>query len=295
MTAATQDIKTDKLGTPELATPPLYSLPVAANTILYGGTMVAADTNGRAVPATTSAALMLVGLCDRQVNNLTTNAPFGAAGAQDVQLRTGVFYFANDGTVAASMVGQPVFALDDNTVTTNPTKAGVTYWLPFAGTIEPPAVGDFGFSPTDATKIPVYVAFPAASGLTLHATIDVPLATIQAETSATPFNIGPALPANAVIVASDINVIVALSGGGETGTIAQVQATSETAGNLLGGSSGLQVTSGSPAGIHAATGLNPYGKRGGQQLQMTLTATGGTLAGLTAGHLAVDIYYTILQ
>ena len=293
MTAATQDIKTDKLGTEELPPPPLLALPCAANVQIFGGTFAASDANGRAVPCTSVSALMLWGRVERQVNNLTSNSPFGAAGAQNVLVRPGTYYFANDGSVVTvAMISQPVFALDDNTVTTNPTKAGVTYWLPFAGLIEPPGVGDFGFSPTDATKVPVYVGFPSCTGITLHAVIPVSLATIQAQTSGTAFNLGPALPANANILSYDINVVTPLTGGGETGTTATVQNTGETAGALI---ASTQVTSGSPTGRHLSAGSNPYAMRGGQQLQMTLTATGGTLAGLTAGSLTVDIFYTIEQ
>lgn len=295
MTAATKDVPSPKVGTEDTPPPALLALPCASNVLIYGGTFAASDSSGNAVPCTSSAALMLWGRVERQVNNLNTNTPYGAAGAQNVTVRPGPYYFASDGSVTAAMVGQPVFALDDNTATTNPTVAGATYWLPFAGIVVPPGVGEAGTSLPINTKIPVYVGYPSCTGMVLHATIDVPLATIQAQTSGTAFNLGPALPANAVIVASDINVITALSGGGETGTIAQVQNTSETAGALLGGNSGLQVTSGTPDGIHAATGSDPFGKRGGEQLQMTLTATGGTLAGLTAGHLAVDLYYSILQ
>src|ERR1700759_3987282 len=121
MTAAIQDIKTDKLGSIETPPPPLLRLSGAAKVQIFAGTFAASDVNGRAVPCTSSAALMLWGLVDKQVNNLTTNSPYGAADAQTVQVRPGPFYFANDGSIITkAMMGQPVFALDDNTVTTNP-------------------------------------------------------------------------------------------------------------------------------------------------------------------------------
>lgn len=290
MTALTQDIKTDKVGVPAVPPPALLALPVEANTILYGGGMVASNSSGRAVPPTSSSALMLWGACDRQVNNLSTNTPFGAAGAQNVQIRTGVFYFANDGTVSASMIGQPVYALDDETVTTNPAKTGVTYWLPFAGVIMPPGVGDFGFTPTDSTKIPVYVGFPACTGMLLHATIDIPLATIQAKTSGTAFNIGPALPSNARLVRSDVNVVATVTGGSISAVTSTIQNTGETAGAIQASHSVFTAT-----GTFDNIGSNPQPDRGGQQLQMTLTATGDTLANATTGHLQVNLYYTILQ
>lgn len=297
MTAAIQDIKTDKVGDENTPPPPLLALPCAANVQIFAGTFAANDTNGRAVPATSAAALFLWGRVERQVNNLTSNSPFGAAGAQNVVVKPGAYYFSSDGTVTTAMIGQPVYALDDNTVTTNPTKTGVTYWLPFAGTVMPPGVGDFGFLPTDSTKIPVWVGYPAPTGDVLHATIDVPLTAINAATSGTAFNIGPALPSNAVIVSSDINLIQVIAGGSVgTSVVAKVQNNAgETAGSLLGGAGGLNVFTGATLGLYAATGSNPYAKRGGQQLQMTITAGAGTLASATTGHLAVDLYYTIAQ
>lgn len=127
-----------------------------------------------------------------------------------------------------------------------------------------------------------------------HLTIDVPLATIQAQATTVAFNIGAALPSPCVIVAADINVIADING--VTGScVAKVQNTGETAGALLGGSSGLNVFTGAPTGVQPAPGTNSnFTGRGGQQLQMTLVAGGGSFASATTGHLAVDIYYAVL-
>lgn len=298
MTAATKDVTaTRKLGADNVPQPALYGLPVAANVEIFAGTFGASNASGQAVPATSAAAIMLWGRVERQVNNLTSNAPYGAAGAQNVLIKSGAYYFSSDGSVTAGMMGQPVFALDDNTVTTNPTVSTATYWLPFAGIVVPPGEGDFGFS-ADPTKIPVYVGDPGPSGTVLHATIDVPLATIAAQTSGTAFNIGPGvLPANAAIVASDINVVQLIAGGSiATHVYVQVQNSSgDSAGALLGGSTGLNVFTGQSTGLQVATGSNPYAQRGGQQLQMTITTGSGALSGATAGHLQVNLFYTILQ
>lgn len=297
MTAASADIKTDKLGTEDTPPPQLLGLPVAANVQIFAGTFAASDTNGRAVPCTSASALMLWGRVERQVNNLTSNSPFGAAGAQNVTIRPGPYYFSSDGSVTAGMVGQPVFALDDNTVTTNPTKAGTTYWLPFAGVVMPPGVGDFGFSPTDATKIPVWVGAPAPTSMVLHANIPVSLATIQAGASGTAFNIGPVLPGNARVLATGINVATPLSGGGATAVTASLATSADAAfptnpkGTLIAATT---VFTGAFTPI-AVPGSNPYQSRGGQQLQMTITVTTGTQPGLTAGVLSVDVFYTIEQ
>jgi hypothetical protein len=119
-------------------------------------------------------------------------------------------------------------------------------------------------------------------------TMDVPLATLKAKTSTTAFNIGSPLPANARLFAVDINVIQALTGTGPlTAATATVQNTGETAGALIASQDIFTAT-----GVFSPAGSNPdFTSRGGQQLQMTVTTTGGTMAALTAGHVAVDAYY----
>lgn len=131
MSALTQDRKTDKLGTDDGALPLLLSFPVEAATTIYGGAMVAINAAGNAVPASSSAAQRLLGRCERQVVNS------GAAGASNVLVRQGVFFY-NNGTgadaITAANAFQYCYASDDNTVTLtdgNGTRplAGVIYGL----------------------------------------------------------------------------------------------------------------------------------------------------------------------
>lgn len=126
-------------------------------------------------------------------------------------------------------------------------------------------------------------------GMMQHVLIDVPLATIQAGTSGVAFNVGAALPANCRLVDSDINVLTPLSGGGATAVTASLQGGTDAAGSLLAATT---VFTGAAA-INGQIGSNPYPSRGGQQLKMTITVTTGTQAGLTAGHLSIDIFYFI--
>jgi hypothetical protein len=290
MTAATQDIKTDKVGTEETPPPPLLALPVEANVQIFGGTFAASNSSGRAVPATSAAALFLWGRVERQINNLSSNPPYGAAAAQSVTIRPGPYYFSSDGSVTAASVGTLVYALDDNTVTSNPTKTGVTYWLPFAGVVVPPALGDFGFSPTDATKVPVWVGYPWVAGVVMHATLSIPLATIQAATSGTAFNIGPVMPANARLIDAQVNVITAVSGGAISAATLSVSGGADAVTSIVGATN---VFTAAPT-PGAAVGTNPYPGRGGQQLKATLTTTGGAPSTATAGNLSVDVFYTIV-
>lgn len=77
-------------------------LPLAASTKIFQGTLVAKDANGRAVPASDTAGLRVVGLAEETVDNSS-----GSAGALSINVRLGVFKFANsaDNAVTAAMIG----------------------------------------------------------------------------------------------------------------------------------------------------------------------------------------------
>lgn len=133
MTAATQDIKSDKLGTEEIPDPALLPLLAEANVLIFGGTMVGTDAAGFAVPASDPRCIIVWGRAERQVNNLSSNAPFGAQGAQGVTVRKGPFYQNQDGSISQVNLGMNCYAVDDNTVSLS--DGGGT--RPFAGVIQP--------------------------------------------------------------------------------------------------------------------------------------------------------------
>src|SRR5437762_9645656 len=69
-------------------------------------------------------------------------------------------------------------------------------------------------SAADKTKLDTYASTPGTNqGELQHVTVDIPLATIQAKTSGTAFNVGSALPTNAVLRSCEVNVIQVLAGG----------------------------------------------------------------------------------
>jgi hypothetical protein len=288
MTATIQDLITDKLGTEDQPFPVALSLPIEANKIIYAGTPVASNAAGNAVDAGDAGAIFVWGRAERQVNNLTTNAPYGAAGSQMVRVLQGVFYYAQDGSISQANVGQPCFFVDNATVSLN--AGGTTAVRPFAGVIVPPGVGESGLYLATNTKVPVFLGEPSCIGMELRYTVAIPLATIQTYTSGTAFNVGVPLPTNARLDAAEINVLTPLSGGGATAVTAALSGGTDTAGSIITATS---VFTGAQAVI-ATPGSNPYAARSGQQIKMVLTDTGGTLAGLTAGSLSVDIFYSIV-
>lgn len=276
MSALTQDRKTDQVD-PNSVIPQLLSFPAEASTKIYGGAMVATNAAGNAVPASASTALKLWGRCERQTDNSS-----GGAGALQVPVRPGCFYYASGTSadaIAAANVGQACYSIDDNTVGLT-DGAGTR---PYAGVIV--GVRSDG-------QVAVLVGQPGAyapvgqQGAVQHVQIDIPLATIIAQTSGTAFNIGAALPANARLLAAEVDVVATVTGGTLSAVTSTIQNTGETAGAIQASHSVFAAT-----GFFNTAGSNPYASRGTQQLQMTLTATGDTLAHATTGHLQVNLFY----
>lgn len=93
--------------------------PVAANSKIYSGSMVCANTDGYAVAAADSVGFKFLGVALEQVDNAE-----GAAGAKVVRLRrTGVFEF-DAVSITQAMVGTSMYVSDDHTID---DSAGPTY------------------------------------------------------------------------------------------------------------------------------------------------------------------------
>ncbi len=113
MAAATSEIDTPtRTGT-------FVYLPLAAATLIYAGTLVARDAAGRAVPASDTAGLRVVGRAAQTVDNST-----GSAGDLSINIEPGVFKYANSATnaVDADDVGKLAVVEDDNTVAETSTS-----------------------------------------------------------------------------------------------------------------------------------------------------------------------------
>ena len=88
------------------------ALKVAASTTIYKGALVAVNTSGYAVPAAATVGFRVVGIAQRKVDNAS-----GSNGDKEVQVVTGVFYFANDSdAIAQADVGRVCYVQDDQTV-----------------------------------------------------------------------------------------------------------------------------------------------------------------------------------
>lgn len=95
-----------------------FSLPVAAGAKIYAGAMVAIITSstsvGYAKQGVTATTLRGVGVCQETIDNTS-----GADGAVNVNVRRGVFRFANSPAgdlIALKDIGSTCYIVDDQTV-----------------------------------------------------------------------------------------------------------------------------------------------------------------------------------
>jgi hypothetical protein len=85
--------------------------PVAANSKIYAGSLVCANTSGYAVPAADTAGLRFLGVALEQTDNTG-----GANGAKSVRLRrSGAFEF-DAASITQAMVGTAMYVVDDHTI-----------------------------------------------------------------------------------------------------------------------------------------------------------------------------------
>lgn len=108
MTALTKDRDTREKGKT------IYSLGVAANVKILAGSLVALNAAGYAVPGSTATTLKGFGRAEETVDNTG-----GAAGAVNVNVKKGVFQFANSAStdeITIAEVKTDCYIVDDQTV-----------------------------------------------------------------------------------------------------------------------------------------------------------------------------------
>ncbi len=111
------------------------SVPVAAGVVVYAGALVVLNSaTGYAQPGSTALGLVALGRAESQVDN--TN---GAAGAQSVRVRRGVFLWTNSPAgadlIAETNIGAPCYIVDDNTVALTSAEVAGAPTRSVAGTI----------------------------------------------------------------------------------------------------------------------------------------------------------------
>jgi hypothetical protein len=115
MASLTASRSVSRKGAEATATPPVVTLLLKANSIVFKGGLVATDNTGYVISGSAIGAtgLKIWGIASKDVNNTG-----GANGALTVDVVKGVYPFANLGgdPVAQADVGNTVFADDDQTI-----------------------------------------------------------------------------------------------------------------------------------------------------------------------------------
>jgi len=121
-----------------------FAIGLAANAVIYKGSLVAINQAGNLVPASADASLHVVGMSDDEKDNTG-----GSAGDLSIAPRRGVYYLANSSSTDAvtdADIGRPCFVVDDNTVART-SNGGAR---PIAGIVE--GVDGFGVAVSVGVK-----------------------------------------------------------------------------------------------------------------------------------------------
>lgn len=262
--------------------PPIYGpIGVAANLLLYGGGMVGTDAAGNLVKADAATATVVVGVSRRNYFNRTTDPSGGAAGAVQAEVLAGVFpmFISTDGgAITNAQRWQDVYVVDDQTISLSPVGTAGANRLPAGYLVTVDSLG----GPTNGLAW-VQIGEPNPSAAPKHIAINLTLAQIQAQTANTPFVIWTA-PLNFWLQSASVTNTQTFAGGGIGTVSASLAGGADAVGTIL--APNLVTTLGNAA---ASAGTNPYLKRGGQAIKLNLTVSAGTLAGLTAGTLTIDL------
>lgn len=121
-----------------------FAIGLAANAVIYKGSLVAINQAGNLVPASADASLHVVGVSDDEKDNTG-----GSAGDLSIAPRRGTYYLANSSSTDAvtdADIGRPCYVVDDNTVART-SNGGAR---PLAGTVE--GVDGFGVAVSVGTQ-----------------------------------------------------------------------------------------------------------------------------------------------
>ena len=88
-----------------------FNHPAAANAVIHAGALVVLNASGDAAPGSTATGLTPAGRAEEAVDNTG-----GAAGDKTVQVRKGVFRYANDGSISRANIGGTAYIVDDQTL-----------------------------------------------------------------------------------------------------------------------------------------------------------------------------------
>ena len=280
-----------RFGDPDVVFPAVLGpFGVAANTLIYGGAMVATDGNGNInncdfVGAGVTNPVQIVGVARKTYYNRTTDPSGGAAAAvNNAEVLQGAFPFfisTDGGAITNASRWQTVYAVDNQTVSLAANTALGQARLPAGYLVQ---VDNLGGAYNGMAWVQMGELNPYAGINRLSVVLST--AAIQAQTSGTAFTI-MTLPPNAYLLGAEVVNLVAF--GTITTLTASLAGGSDAAGSILAAGTVFAL-----GATNAAPGSNPYQKRGAQAIKLTLTGS-GALSTATLGSLQVDLFVAVFS
>jgi hypothetical protein len=262
------------------------SYPIAANTRVFKGSVVALDSSGRAIPGTTiaSGAVVCVGKNSSTIDNRTGSALGGAAAAADVEVEFGVYYFANGDSIAATDVGKVAYLVDDQTVAKG-SNSGAR--VPAGVIVEY----------VDANVVGVYMgphvsALLQGDGQVQRRVVTVGHADLTAAAVSEAIAIGAPLPANAHILGASIALATPFSGGGATSCVVDIGSTGDADAIVDGSNVFAAAVDGQASTLPAGIAPNKVFSSA-TQLNATFISD-VNVAALSAGSATVEVLFAVI-
>ncbi len=291
MTALANDRMTKDIGSP---VPCRGTYPIAANTRIFKGSMVALDSAGRAIPATTLAggAVRVIGKASHQLDNRTGSELGGAAGAADLEVEFGVFGWGNSAdadAIAADDVGKVCYAADDQTVALTSNSGARAP----AGFISEVRGSDVYVVMSPAAASTAEAVALAGAGVSIQKrTVTVGHADLTDADTSEDENIGAALPANARILGVAIKLATPFAG--ITGPVTVDIGSSGDIDALV---DGANLTDAAVDGMASTMplGIAPFKHFAlATQLVARFLSASGNLADCSAGAVTIDVHFAVL-
>ncbi len=263
--------------------PSPQSFPVNSGATLYQGGIGALDAQGNAIAGVTGTGLRVAGRIEKTVANS------GADGAEVVDIRPGVFAFANsagDDEITKADVGRRCFLVDDETV----AKTDGSTTRSAAGVVR--QVDTYGVWVEMSLAIASF-AEVSPEVFTKTVTVDFDNAAFLAESDdgdSVNVNVGTALPAGAVLLGARYEILTPFVGAGLATLTMMVGFDTDTNGAI----EAVDILGDAAAVYDGVEGTAIGGPAGGKQLLANFDPDNAAgLDELTAGSVKITVLYTV--
>lgn len=270
MAQLTKERDTKKYGA--TADPSLLSLPMAATTKIWQGALVCDNGSGYATEGAVSTTLIACGKALQTVDNT------GGAGALNIPVERGCFYYANSSGDPLTIADRFSYCYIEDDQTVSRTSGGGTQSI--AGIV-------LDVDASLGVAVLVGAATQVASSVAEAKAIQTRTVTVTDDDltgASDTANVGAILPTGAIVLGHELNVTEQFDGEADAAiTLGGTDA------DAIVASTGLAALT---VGNYSGTlGAHPVGSFSGQQLVATFAAT--ALGDLTAGSVTITVWFFV--